>query len=106
MFKIPFVIYYDTEVIIQDNKHIPISICAFRKCISNPTYTKKPIVFTGKDCIDQFLCHLRSEEQEILSLLDTVEEPLRTDAKDNNKYKHCTHCEVCGVLFNKYERKF
>ena len=105
MFKVPFVIYYDTEVIIHNGKHIPISICAFRKCIHD-TFSKKPIVFTGIDCVDQFLDHLMREEDEILSILNVVEEPIRTNANDRNKYRQCKRCEVCGVLFDKVICKY
>ena len=105
MFQLPFVIYYDTECIITQNVHEPISICAFRKC-SNDLFSRKPIVFTGDDCIERFLEHLKREEQEILNILDIVEEPLRCDAQDDDRIEICTQCEVCGTKFDKYEPKY
>jgi hypothetical protein len=105
MFKAKFVIYYDIEAILQKCKktnktlHKAISVCVYRKCINNK-YSKPPVIFTGLDCIDKFLDHLQEEALSITKILDNVNEPLKWNEKDRERFRSTKKCEVCNSIFH------
>jgi len=111
MFKAKFVIYYDIEAILQKCEktkkqlHKAISVCAYRKCI-NDKYSKQPTIFTGSDCIEKFLNHLQNEALLITEILNTVNEPLKWNENERERFKSIKSCEVCGCTFDSSNRKY
>ena len=105
MFKAKFVIYYDIEAILPICKktkkqlHKAISVCAYRKCI-NDKYSKSPVVFTGLNCIEKFLHHLQNEALLITEILNSVNEPLKWNDDDRERFKSAKSCEVCNSPFD------
>ena len=112
VFKVPFIIYYDIESLLvpvesdaRRTKHIPISVCSFTKCTHND-FTKPPRVFTGRDCIEQFLSHLHSEEARILHILQSTHSPLTHNEADFHRLQKARFCEVCSKRFGRDEIKY
>lgn len=108
MFKKHFVIYYDIESLLtkEQGKHVPVSVCAFTKCSSNDEYSKGPFVFTGQDCIQQFLAHLLKEEERIMDILQHINHPLKVSDHDEIRIREARYCEVCRVRFTLYNPKY
>lgn len=99
MFFLPFIIFYDIEATLQrigdeEQSHSPVSVCSFTVC-QHARYTEKPKVFTGENCIEQFLKHLRTEARRIDDLLQTTNAPMRVNADDLNRYNNTTVCDIC-----------
>ena len=112
MFRVKFVLYYDIEAILErcnitkKQFHKAISVCVFRKCI-NDKYTKPPVIFTGLDCIEQFLRHIQNEAMIITEILNNVNEPLKWDERDQERFKTAKRCEVCNIPFDSiYQPKY
>ena len=75
MIEAPFVIYFDIKSIClplvegdnngktkREGKHVPISVRALRMLRPNPKYNSiKPFLYTGLDCISEFLRYLSSK---------------------------------------------
>ena len=66
--------------------HQPISVCSFTVS-QHGEYTEQPCVFTGENCIQLFLEHLEIERRRIEDILNTVNEPIRTNAADEESYE-------------------
>ena len=111
MFSLPFAIYYDTECMIVHNAithkddHVPISVCAYTKCINDTFSSAAPIVFTGTDCMSLFVQHLDQEELRICDILKSVEYDIDMDTTDEETFENTHRCEICDCLFDPIERK-
>lgn len=105
LFWIPFVIYYDIETMIskcektQKEIHVPVSVCCYRHSY-NSRFSLKPVIFTGIQCMTQFLNHLKEEDENISQILDIVYEPIMLNEHDKKRIRLTQQCEVCGVHFN------
>lgn len=111
MIKLPFVLYYDMESLLVKNDagklvrtHEPISVCLFRKCIDD-SYTKAPMVFTGKNCVKKFLKYLPNEIMEINSILQNHKQSIKWTAKDERHYIQTKQCEICKIKFTRGVKK-
>ncbi len=109
MFPLAFSIYYDIEVLLvnkDDSKeHIPISVCSYTHCVEE-TYSQPPVVFTGLDCVEEFLDHLKLEGSRIKCVLDEVYEPISANEEDMKRYHSATKCEICGQKFSNTITKY
>jgi hypothetical protein len=105
VFRVPFVIYYDIESMLvpseteKTTNHVPISICAFTKCTVD-THSSRPRVFTGKDCIELFLKHLKEEEKRIVRILATHHSELSWNDDDEDRLLNAQECDVCHMPFD------
>ena len=111
MFTLPFVIYYDIEALIVYNTktkkddHVPISVCTYTKCVNDQYSSESPVVFTGRDCVSLFVCHLDREETRICSILRSVEYDIDMDSEDDERFANTHRCEICNSLFDPTMRK-
>ena len=106
IFPKPFVIYYDTESMLVPSSdvegvsnHVPISICSFTKCTSNSSYDSAPKIFTGTNCVDLFLEHLRQEEMRIVNILKYTHSTLDYETEDEERVRCSTVCQICKCKF-------
>jgi hypothetical protein len=101
-FSVPFVIYYDIEAMLvadgSKKNHVPISICTFTKCTVEK-HSSGPTVFTGEQCITDFLSHVKREESRIVTLLITHHSNINWDDEDDERLERTTVCDVCKVPF-------
>lgn len=108
MFSLPFIIYYDIEVMLVPkgvvHDHQPISVCVYTKC-SNDFYSHGPVVYTGTTCISRFMNHLRREDKRISHILKNVNHPLQANAEDIQRFHSATVCDVCESPFSKTNKK-
>ena len=109
MFMLQFVIYYDIESMLIKNEssgnvdHVPISVCSFTKC-SNDKYTTSPVIFTGTNCIQAFLTHLKKEDGKTVDILETEKSRLSCDVDDKKRVKKSHKCEICQKRFSICEK--
>ena len=113
MVKMPFVLYWDSEAMLEKNTdvktmraqtHIPISICVFRKCIDD-TYTKPPTVFTGLDCVQNFLDFIEREVLEISTIINTHIDSIRWSQDDEIHFHKIDYCDMCKIKFSREVKK-
>lgn len=119
MCKIPFVLYWDTESILEQcpkeeisppqkthkqQSHLPISVCCFRKCIDD-RFTTPPKTFTGEGCIDDFLLHLKSESLQISSILSQHIDVIKWSEQDEERFRNTKRCDMCHKRFKSYVKK-
>ena len=76
--------------------HQPISVCSFTVS-QHEEYTEQPRVFTGENCIQFFLEHLEIKRWQIEDILNSVNEPICTNAADEERYERMTRCDICGT---------
>ncbi len=111
MFMLQFVIYYDIEVILRPDPsttkvdHVPISVCSYTKCL-NDEHTRSPVIFTGTDCIDLFLQHLKIEENRIVNILRTENSELKCDSDDDARIMSTLICDICKRPFQSDDKKY
>ena len=59
--------------------------------------TSRPRVFTGKDCIELFLKHLKEEEKRIVRILATHHSELSWNDDDEDRLLNAQECDVCHM---------
>ena len=98
LFYLPFIIFFDIEAMLKregDRQvHQPISVCTFTVS-QHEENMEQPHVFTGENCIQFFLDHLEIESRRIEDILNSVNEPIRTNAADKERYERTTRCDIC-----------
>ena len=106
---IPFVIYADMECKLEESgeenvisKHIPVSI-ACSAASTDPKWQRECWVYTGDDCIQQFLLSLdklKLELCDVMRLQLPMKRLSRTQQEDHN---NATRCYLCQKEFNENE---
>lgn len=111
MRKAPFIIYSDIETMAENlkneesettkktkkkQKHAPISIGYLRVCTNEKYSMKKPKIFTGEKCIEQFFASLEQEIEYIESILNTINHPIQMSEKQIHCHQNETKCYVCN----------
>ena len=100
LFYLPFIIFYDIEAVLKregDRQlHQPISVYSITVS-QHEQYTERPRIFTGDNCVALFLEHLELERRRIEDILNSVNEPIRTNAADEERYEKTTRCDICGT---------
>ena len=83
---------------------MPISVCALRVCRPNPQYSSiKPFLYTGTDCISEFLKYLEHQVGDIAHIFSSVEAPIVMSDSDEALYQGVTHCRMCNSPFDDEE---
>lgn len=104
-FEIPFVVYADFEVILkpidtsvnESHEHIPIAV-AYKLYSYIKGETKKTVVYTGIDCVREFI-------NDLIEIYKSVEhyfrlnKSLKMTKQDVIKFKNSSSCHICGKLF-------
>ena len=108
--KLKFVIYADFESILlkidgceppkdkcstqKTHLHEPCGFSYYVVC-SDDKYSKKPVVYRGKDVIDYFLECMLKEEDEILDVL-SIYKKIEMDESDWDNFLNSINCHICG----------
>ena len=108
MLKVPFVIYADfesyTEKITAENdhkksttpyeKHVPSGFAYLIVC-SEPSRIYEPIVYRGKNVVEEFLKHLKEESDKICDELKQVK-PMKSLTEEEAAFEKADTCYLCG----------
>ena len=117
MIEAPFIIYFDIESIClplvevdtnsktkREGKHVLISVCTLRVCRPNPQYSSiKPFLYTGTDCISEFLKYLEHQVGDIAHVHSSVEAPIVMSDSDEALHQGAMHYRMCNSPFNDEE---
>ena len=115
-FKVPFAIYADFEVILQEeteiygsfisedsyteriNCHVPSSFCTYSTCAYREA--KDPLkLYRGKDCIEVFCKHIEGDAKRLYNMFP--ERPMkRLTQEEWREFNRSTKCHIC---FNDFE---
>ena len=110
MMSVPFVIYADFESFLckvegPENmnsslhvyeRHIPFGF-AYLIVSSDPHRTYEPVVYRGPDTIEEFLKRLKTESDEITSILSKVI-PMSLSPEEEKTFSKTEKCYLCGEL--------
>jgi len=112
----PFVYYCDLETMLVDvaeeegkklkkkKIHQPISIGYLRVCSSRKKFSqKKPVIHTGKNCVEKFYKSLKEE----IIFMDRILEknyPLDISEEENRQYEAAKTCYICEKHLEEEEK--
>lgn len=115
MIAAPFVIYCDLETLVlkantencskkllSTRNHVPIAAGGLTVCRPDFSHSsKRPLIYTGIDCVSVLLGWISSELGRITKILNEVCEPLQMEYEDLERYSKSKHCEMCQTKFGK-----
>ena len=115
--KHPFIIYADFECIVEKiegcdgnpgksytnkiHKHTPISYTYTVLCFNERIRKTKVVVYTGEDCMEQFVIDIEAECYELYHI-PQAKPMLNREDKINHNY--ATRCRYCGLGFSDNEK--
>ncbi|CAC5409378.1 unnamed protein product [Mytilus coruscus] len=117
--KVPFVIYADFEAlacnldtcspnpnIASTTHHTKFEACgyAYQVVCTHENYSKAPVIYRGKNVVEQFFESMFQEEDYIGNIL-ADDEPLIMSTNTEKKFKDATNCYVCGTMISKTSSK-
>ena len=106
---LPFVVYADMECKLEESddenvisKHTPISI-AYSVASIDPKWNRECWVYTGDDCVQQFLLSLDKLKLELsdVMFLQLPMKPLSPVQRE--EHRNATKCYLCQKQFNENE---
>ena len=107
---LPFVIYYDIEALLTPTNtqtvRRPINVCAFTKCKQDDQYDCEPVLFTGLNCIDQFMKHALEQQKRISWILCNEKVPLQVDSPDQSRLTNTHTYDICQQPCEKQSSKY
>ena len=119
MKRAPFIIYSDIETMSENvpaekrtsgsktkkkQRHKPISIGYLRVCTNEKYSQKKPKIFTGEACIEEFFSSLEEEIEYMENIIGSVNEPLHMSEKQKEHHLQNENCYVCGIYLRPGEK--
>ena len=112
MHRVPFVVYADFECFVEpaDNKigngtvqyqkHTPSGFCYTIKCMEEPVYEDKTVLYTakedGEDIGKKFVKCLEKDLKEVYEILKTII-PIKMSKQEEEDFKNATACYACGL---------
>ena len=118
--KIPFVIYADTETIVQkihtcqpnpsssaSTPTTKLEVCGFgyKVVCEDEKYTKPTVIYRGKDAGKKLIECLLREEEEIRGILSKIE-PMHITDEHHDLIEKATECCLCKKVFIKYDKTY
>ncbi|MCG7869684.1 MAG: DNA polymerase, partial [Candidatus Thiodiazotropha taylori] len=118
--KVPFVIYADTETLIQkvhtcqpnpdrsaSTPSTKLEVCGFgyKVVCENEQYTKPTVIYRGKDAGKKLIEGLLREEEEIRSILSNIE-PMNITEQHQSLIEKAIKCCLCKKVFTKYDKTY
>ena len=114
LLEAPFVIYADLESSIAVEKknlkkdktistavHSAISFACLTICRENQDFSSEsPIIYTGKNCIENFLKYIEQEVQRINTIFETVNIPIEMTKEDKFHFSLAQRCHFCLRKFS------
>ena len=118
--KVPFVIYADTEAIIEkvetcqpnpdrsaSTPTTKLEVCGFgyKVVCEDDKYTKPTVIYRGKDAGKKLVECLLREEEEIRGILSNIE-PMHITQEHHDLIQNATECCICKKAFSKYDKTY
>ena len=108
LLTVPFVIYADLESAIRQKEeteetktiskslHSAISFATISICRENEKFSSQhPTLYTGENCIDNFLEHLEDEVNRITYILRNTNRKIKMSEEDKKHFKLSKRCHFC-----------
>ena len=117
LFMKPFIHYFDFEAmiqqcdvmhsenILQEGKHVPVSVGILRICADNDKFSKKIKLLHGNDVISQFWEYLKEEQKEVESIIHETNFPIHFSKTQLEKYQKAERCYSCYQEFSSNIKK-
>ena len=106
---LPFVVYADMECKLEEcdqenviSKHTPISI-AYSVASIDPKWNRESWVYTGDDCVQQFLLSLDELKIELSNVMNLQLPMKRVSPVQQEEHRNATNCYLCQKQFNENE---